>query len=219
MTRMEGRIPAPAETADLFQTLWTRQLTEDADIRYDEDMDADTCANQGREMAACLVNNIDPDEEVVTVSEAFCVPLTDASGHALETPLIGEIDCVVSKSGRKSLVDWKTSGRRWPKGKADMDWQPTAFLYGYSLKHDETPDFRFDVVVKNKTPVFEQHVTSRGPDQFLRLVEMAKLAESMIKAGHFAPNEQSFYCGGCPHQEACKSWHRGPTRLPVRLAA
>ena len=219
LTRMEGRVPAPAETADLFQSLWTRQTQEDSDIRYDEDMDADTCANQGREMAACIVNNIDPDEAVVSVNEAFAVPLVDAMGVALETPVIGEIDTVVSKAGRKSLVDWKTSAKRWNKDKAARDWQPTVFLYGYTQKHAQTPEFRFDVVVKNKTPVFEQHVTTRGPDQFLRLVELAKTAESMIAAGHFCPSEQSFYCGGCPHQDACKSWHRDRTKARVNMAA
>ena len=219
LTRMEGRTPAPAEAADLFQTLWARQTEEDADIRYDEDADAGTCANQGREMAACFVNNIDPEERVVSVSEAFAVPLTDAAGIGLETPVIGEIDCVVAKDGRRTLVDWKTSGRRWPKGKADSDWQPTVFLYGYALKHNETPGFRFDVVVKNKTPVFEQHATTRTADDFVRLAEYARLAESMIAAEHFAPNEQGFYCAGCPYQEPCRAWHRDWNRVSVRLAA
>jgi len=30
----------------------------------------------------------------------------------------------------------------------------------------------------------------------------------MIRAEHFLPNEQSFYCGGCPFQGACRAWHR-----------
>ena len=219
VTRMQGSMPKPAEAADLFQTVWERQLLDKPDIRFEEDTDPDSCAKQGRDMCACLANNIDPEERVVTVCEAFCVPLTDASGSSLETPLIGEIDCVVEKSGNKSLVDWKTSSKRWSKDKASKDWQPTAFLLGYSLKHGLTPDFRFDVCVKNKTPVFEQHVTTRNQDDFLRLAELAKLAESMIKSEHFAPNEQSFYCGGCPHQDACKAWHRERARVAVRLAA
>ena len=219
LTRMEGRTPAPAETADLFQSLWTRQTQEDADLKFDEGEDGDTCANMGREMAACIVNNIDPEERVVSVSEAFCVPLTCADGETLVTPLIGEIDCTVSKAGAVSLVDWKTSAKRWPKGKAARDWQPTAFLLGYMLKHGLVPDFRFDVCVKNKTPVFEQHVTTRTADDFVRLAEYARLAESMIKAEHFCPSEQSFYCGGCPFQTACKSWHRDRARACVRAAA
>lgn len=218
-TRMQGQTPMAAEASDLFQTLWGRQQEEDANIKYDEGEDSDTCAAQGRSMCACIVGAADPEEMVLSVSEAFCVPLTCADGESLETPLTGEIDCAVEKGGARTLVDWKTSGRRWPKDKAAKDWQPTAFVNGYRLKHGQVPEFRFDVVVKNKTPVFEQHMTTRSADDFVRFAEYARLAESMIAAEHFCPNEQGFYCGGCPHQEPCRNWHRQRTRLTVRLAA
>jgi TPP-dependent indolepyruvate ferredoxin oxidoreductase alpha subunit len=78
---------------------------------------------------------------------------------------------------------------------------------------------RFDVVVKNKTPVVEQHVTTRTQDQFDRMVGLVKVAERMIQAEHFLPSEQGFYCAGCPHQEACRAWHRGAARVSVRMAA
>ena len=218
-TRMDGQVPKAADAADLFQNLWGRQVLEDSDIKYEEGEDRESCANMGRDMCACIVNGVDPDEQVVSVSESFCVPLTCASGETLETPLIGEIDCAVEKAGVKTLIDWKTSSKRWPKGKAAKDWQPTAFVNGYRLKHGLVPDFRFDVVVKNKTPVLEQHVTTRTPDDFVRLAEYARLAESMIKAEHFCPSEQGFYCGGCPHQDACKNWHVDRARTTVRMAA
>lgn len=219
LTRMQGQTPMAAEASDLFQTLWGRQQEEDANIKYDEGEDSDTCAAQGRSMCACIVGAADPEEMVLSVSEAFCVPLTCADGESLETPLTGEIDCAVEKGGARTLVDWKTSGRRWPKDKAAKDWQPTAFVNGYRLKHGLVPEFRFDVVVKNKTPVFEQHMTTRSADDFVRFAEYARLAESMIAAEHFCPNEQGFYCGGCPHQEPCRNWHRQRTRVSVRLAA
>ena len=75
------------------------------------------------------------------------------------------------------------------------------------------------MVVKNKKPVFEQHITTRGPDDFCRLATLARLAESMIAAEHFAPNEQSFYCAGCPYQTACRAWHRETARTWVQVAA
>ena len=219
MVRLSGERPMPSEASDLFQSVWERQVKEDNNIKFGEGADAESCAKQGREMVACAVDSMDFDEQVVAVNEAFCVPLTDAFGHSLETPLIGEIDCVVEKEGIKTLTDWKTSARRWPKAKASKDWQPTAFLYGYSQIHGEIPDFRFDVVVKNKTPVFEQHHTQRSEDDFLRFVEMAKLAEKMIAAEHFAPSEQGFYCGGCPHKEACRTWHVDRSRTVLNMAA
>jgi hypothetical protein len=219
LTRMQGQQVKAQEASDLFQDIWGRQIEEEADIKYDEDCDAESSSKLGRDMVACAVSGFDPEEEVVSVSEAFCVPLRDTSGIALEKPLIGELDCVVRKAGPDTIVDWKTAGKKWPKSKAAKDWQPTAFLMAYCLKHGSVPRFRFDVVTKTKTPVLESHETSRNENDFARFVHLVKLADSMIEAGHFAPNEQGFYCGGCPHQEACKTWHVAKSRTNVRMAA
>jgi hypothetical protein len=219
LTRKEGKMPQREEAADLFGTLWGRQVTEDKNIRFDEEMDANACSVQGRDMIGCLVDNLDPEERVLAVNEAFAVPLVDAQGQVLLTPMIGEIDLVVEQGGRKALVDWKTAAKRWSKGKAALDLQPTVFLYGYRQLHGEIPGFRFDVLVKNKTPVLEQHMTERTVDQFNRMVELVKAVERAIQAEVFLPSEQGFYCGGCPHQEACKAWHRKAARVSVRVAA
>jgi hypothetical protein len=151
LTRKEGKMPKREEAVDLFGTIWDRQTREDRNIRFDEELDANGCSVQGRDMIGCLVDNLDPEERVLAVSEAFAVPIVDAEGQVLEKPLIGEIDLIVEKAGRKFLVDWKTAARRWPKGKATGDLQPTVFLYGYRQLHGEIPGFRFDVIVKNKT--------------------------------------------------------------------
>lgn len=218
LTRKDGTMPRKAEASDLFGTLWERQIREDALIRFDDQTPDELC-RQGQQMIGCLVENADRAERVLTVNEAFAVPLVDSQGASLETPLIGEIDTVVEKDGHKTLVDWKTSGARWPRQKAHLDMQPTAFLYGYHHTHGEAPDFRFDVIVKNKTPVMEQHLTTRTPDQFDRMVWLVRRVERMIAAEHWLPSEQSFYCAGCGYQEACRSWHREANRVSVRLAA
>jgi hypothetical protein len=219
LTRKEGHMPNRAEAVDLFGTLWARQVGEDKAIRFEEDQDQDSCSKQGQDMIGCLVDNLDPEERVLAVNEAFAVPLVDLQGQVLETPIIGEIDLVVEQGTRKALVDWKTAAKRWSKGKAALDLQPTVFLYGYRQLHGEIPGFRFDVLVKNKTPVLEQHVTERTVDQFYRMVELVKLVERAVKAEVFIPNEQGFYCGGCPHQEACKAWHLKAARVSFRVAA
>ena len=219
-TRKEGKQPKETEARDLFADLWHRQLDEDGDVKFAEEENAETCGALGRDMVVCFARAIDEDEQVLAVNQAFCTPLVDAQGCALPKPLIGEIDCVVRKTSGVILTDWKTSGRRWPKGKADKDLQPTAYLYSASVdeQYGERPVFRFDVVVKNKTPVFEQHTTSRVPDDFHRLAELVKLADRMVEHKVFVPNESGFYCAGCGFQSACKSWHRERAKL-ISVAA
>jgi CRISPR/Cas system-associated exonuclease Cas4 (RecB family) len=201
--RKEKGVPNKQDACDLFQDLWERQVSEDENIRFDEDVTKETCGEQGRGMVACYVDSIDPVERVLAVNETFAVPVAGS-----DKPLIGELDLVVEKNGRQTVIDWKTSGRRWPKDKAEKDLQPTAILYAYEQTHGILPEFRFDVVVKNKTPVFEQHITTRTQDHFQRFTRLITLMESMVRHEHFYPSEQGFYCNGCPFADACKAWHR-----------
>jgi len=219
LVRKEAKTPREDEARDLFRDLWSRQVQEDANIRFDDESTENTCSTQGADLVAAYLKAVDPEEQVLAVNEAFAVPLVDAWGDVLEKPLVGEIDCRVAKGGRTTIVDWKSSARRWPKDQADKSLQPTVYLYAYRKLYAQEVPMRFDVVVKNKTPVGEQHVTTRTVDQFHRMVELVKLAEKMIAAEHFLPSEQGFYCAGCPHQEACKAWHRGTASVSVRMAA
>jgi hypothetical protein len=219
LQRKDGSVPKPEESSDLFAEVWSRQLESDNDIRFGKDQDAETCLHQGMAMVGAYVQQIDPEERVVSVNEAFAVALVDADGNVLEKPMVGELDLVVDASGIV-VCDEKSSARRWPKGQADKSLQPTAYLYAYQQIHggDVVP-FRFQVAVKNKAPVIEHHITHRIEDQFHRMVELIKMVERMINAEHFLPNEGSFYCGGCPHHVACKVWHRDIAGVTVRMAA
>ena len=218
LLKKQGEQAGEQETRDLFRDLWGRQVEEDSNIRFEEDEDADALAAKGADVVASFLRGIDPEERVVALNEAFAVPLVDAEGVSLEKPLIGEMDCIVEKGGRRTVVDWKTSGRRWAEGQAARSLQPTVYLYAFEQIHGEPAPFRFDIVVKGKTPSFEQHATTRGPDAYERMIELVRLAEDMVAHEHFVPNEQSFYCSSCPFAGACASWHRR-SPSPIRMAA
>ena len=215
MHRLEGRLPMPAETRDLFHTLWEREQKEGPPMEKTEEP-PEKMAEQGAGLVAAYLQQIDPREKVLTLNEAFAVPIGNS-----ERPLIGEIDCVVEGTdGQTVLVDWKTSARRWPKEQADKSLQPTAYLYAYGqLNPGCTDKFRFDVAVKNKTPVVELNPTSRTPDDFLRLERLVEAADRIVQHELFYPCDQSFACAGCQYAEPCKAWHRQAARTTVSLAA
>lgn len=219
LEHMEGRTPQQGSSAERFRDCWSRQLADTPDVQLDEDTPPEDYATQGAALCEAMAAQVNPDEEIIGVSEAFAVPLVDASGNVLERPLVGEFDLRVLKDGSPLIVDWKTSARRWPKGQADKSLQPTAYGYAHQQIFGESADTRFDVAVKNKTPVIEQHRTRRDTDQFDRMVTLVSRIEDMVAAEHFLPNESSFYCGGCPHQAACKSWHREQARVTLQMAA
>jgi putative RecB family exonuclease len=219
-SRKDGVTPKARAASELFDDLWQRQLKEDGEVRFDEEEDADTLSTQGRNMIACAMAHADPDERMLEVNRSFCVPLVGAAGEVLEKPLVGEMDCLVEQQGTVTIVDWKSSARRWPAGKAAKDLQPTAYLHAAALLMPEQriQAFRFDVITKTKAPAFEQHTTTRTPEQFQRLVALAQIAEQLVQNESFYPAEQGYYCGGCGFQGACKAW-QSTSRRSVSLAA
>lgn len=214
LNRMDGQVPPPEVTRDLFHDLWSREQEEGPPIEADEE-EPDKLAEQGAGLVAVYLKQIDPEERVVGLNQAFAVPIGKS-----ERPLIGEIDCVIEASSETLLIDWKTSARRWPKDQADRSLQPTAYLYAMSqLQPGSTDKLRYDVVVKNKAPVVEQHVTSRKPDDFQRLERLVQLADRIVEQQIFLPSDQSWACNGCPFREPCRAWHRNQATCRVRMAA
>ena len=213
MNRMEGRMPRDKDCRDLFHTLWDREVQDGPPLEKVEET-PDKLAEQGSSLVGAFLAQIDPEERVLDVSRAFAVPVGQS-----DKPLIGELDCVVESAGETTIVDWKTSGRRWPRGQADKSMQPTIYLFAHDLLHpDVQPKFRYDVVVKNKSPIVERIPTVRTPDDFRRLERLVETADRIVEQGLFWPCE-SWACDGCSYAEPCKAWHRQAARKTVNLAA
>lgn len=86
--------------------------------------------------------------------------------------------------------------------------QATAYSYAYSrLRGGDLPEFRFDVLVKNKTPAFQQVGTTRTESDFAHFAALAQQAERIVEHGRYYPSEHGFACGGCQFKGACREWH------------
>jgi hypothetical protein len=217
--RLNGETAKGKDLGDLFDTLLRRQVEEDGEVDFGEDADLESTAAQGRNLVACYVAHIDPAERVLAVNHVFCVPLVLPDGTALPKPLIGEADCIV-ENGKRCIVDWKSGAQRYSEQKVRTSLQATAMLLGVTRTFGPVADFRFDLVVKlKKAPAFESYRTSRTENDFARLAQMAAVADKIVKAEAFCPNETGFACAGCRYKGACKSWHREASKISVRMAA
>ncbi|MDF7826961.1 PD-(D/E)XK nuclease family protein [Pontiellaceae bacterium B12227] len=201
------------EALELYTEDWRRSSKEEP-IKFGK-LDADGIEEQGRGLIEVAWNNIDDTEKVLQVSEVFCVPLI-YDGRFLSKPLVGEFDLVVEKDGQPLVIDWKTSATRWAKTKADKSLQATAYSLAYWQKHGVNPSVRFDISVKNKTPVFESHVTSRNEDDWKLLGMLAAKAETIVEKELFYPSRDSFACSDCGFKGACEEYCRGV--LPAKAA-
>ncbi len=191
------------EAQEMYTQDWRRSSAEE-NILYGK-LDTQGVEDQGRGLIQVAYENIDESEQVVEVGEVFCVPIVH-QGKFLSKPLVGEFDLVVEKDGSPLVIDWKTSATRWAKTKAEKSLQATAYSMAYQQKHGFNPSVRFDVAVKNKTPVFETHLTTRTPASWELLGALAAKAESIVKHDLFYPSHESFACSGCAFKGACEAW-------------
>jgi CRISPR/Cas system-associated exonuclease Cas4 (RecB family) len=203
---------------EVFADLLTENCRRDGPpVRFGEGETIDTVVAQGQRMLATYLASLDPEEEIEAVSMPFSVSLIDADGIPLDKPLIGEYDLVVRKNGVRTIVDWKTSARRWPKGKADTDLQATCYLWAEHQQGRTATQFRFDVVTKTKEPACEQHHATRTPDDFVRLGGLVRVLERIVANDCFHPQEGGWECANCPYATACKGWHRERARRSARI--
>jgi len=201
------------EARELYTEDWRRSSKEE-NIKFGK-LAADGVEEQGRGLVEAAWSSIDPQEKILKVSEVFCVPVIH-DGRFMSKPLVGEFDLVVERDAKPIVVDWKTSATRWAKDKAEKSLQATGYSYAYSQKHGINPEVRFDVAVKNKTPVFEQHTTRRVPDSWKLLGLLVERAERIVKHELFYPNLDSFACSDCPFAGACEEYQKGV--LPAKRA-
>ena len=192
---------------DMFSKLW-KSANDEETVQFGARDDYDTLADKGRAMIKCFVDHIDPDEKVLSVSQAFCVPVYSPDGSVVELPLIGEFDLVVERDGNPVIVDWKTAAAKWAADHADKSFQATVYSYAWSQMYGSRPPIEFDVVTKTKTPGYQEHLTHRGEDQEQRMTLLISKAQQIIKHELYYPSETGFYCNGCPYQDACAAWHK-----------
>jgi hypothetical protein len=203
-------------TLDLFGDLLSQECRLcDVPVRFRDGESLDAMILQGRTMLkALLMDPLSSEGRVLSVGEVFCVPLP-GDGSTEPKPLIGEYDLVLEDAEGTILVDWKTAARRWPEGKADLDLQPTCYLYAQARNDPVPARFRFDVVTKTATPTVVHLETARDEDRFRRLEALVEVVERLVQAECFLPSEQSFACSDCPYGEACAAWHRSRERVSV----
>ncbi|MBI3725381.1 PD-(D/E)XK nuclease family protein, partial [bacterium] len=146
-------------------------------------------------------------DEVLAVEEPFEVPLVDpGTGEVLDRPLKGVLDLVCREpDGSLVVVDLKTAATRYSPDRLRTDLQATLYSYAATILYPERAAFRFDVVLKARTPRFEHVYVTRGEEDYRRMIGLVRIAERAIEAGVFVPSD-GFYCQGCGFKRSCRSW-------------
>ncbi|VGO18790.1 RecB family exonuclease [Pontiella sulfatireligans] len=203
-----GETPDRDSHLDMFSELW-KKANQEQEIKFGAKDDAESLSVKGRNMIGCFIDHIDPAEKVLSVSQAFCVPVHAPDGSVVEDPIIGEFDLVVEREGMPVIVDWKTAARKWAAGQAHKNFQATVYSYAWNQMYRSRPSVEFRVVTKTKEPSYEQHETQRSERQEQRMAMLISKAQQIVKHELYVPAETGFYCTDCPYAGSagpCKEW-------------
>jgi len=168
--------------------------------------DINSLIEEAQSLTECLYQSAKP-EKVVAVDLEETVPLID-NGTTLQKPLKVIYDLIVEEDGAEVIVDLKSAKCRFGKQKIQYDLQPSCYLYarGVSSGVHIPRSFRYDVLLKNKKPLFIQYPTSRGRDDYQRLISIIKMVDRGVSSGVFIPNRSSFFCSTCEWGQLCRDW-------------
>jgi len=208
---MKGKYPDVKEIQESFAELLKIECSATDNLKLKEGESIDTLIEQGQNMLNTAIASWNKNETVLDVAKPFRV-----SVRGVSRPLIGEMDCLIKdKYGVPVIIDWKTSSTKWSPGKVHKDLQATCFSYAYSIQERKLPLFRFDVITKNKKPVFESLYTKRTIYDFDRLSRILSVVEKAVDSELFLPSGVGYMCSECPFASACKKWHCQSTSRSV----
>lgn len=171
-SKMTGDRMMLKDIHDLFADLWHETAYGRDDIQYAQGKDFDTLMMNGIDLLSAWYHKLpDDDFKVVAIEQPFEFTLPGVS-----VPIIGAIDLVEEdESGTLIITDFKTASRRYSIDEIDNNMQMT--VYQLAAKSNGFGGreilLKFDCLVKNKTPIFEQCYTTRSVVDELRFPRFA----------------------------------------------
>lgn len=160
----------------------------------------------GEELLKLFHAEIRP-QKIVAVELPFSVSVPDlVNGGDLPCQLVGYFDLVESDHDTYLIGELKTSAQKYSSLKLEYDLQPTAYSYAMSRMKTSTTEhaclIRYDVLVKTKTPNFEQYFVSRTEKDHQRLIHLINHVLTAIEQRIFYRN-LGWQCLDCQFKTAC----------------
>jgi hypothetical protein len=190
------------------QEIFTRAWGEAEDrepIQYREKEDRTKLVDQGVALLDLYMKEPIP-ECVVAVEEPLLVPLFNSQGEALEKPLLAVPDLITRHKDELTVIEFKTSGRRFNELETDASLQASCYAHAVQDRYDEQPRVRYTILVKTKTPQVQHLETIRNDADVSRLGDIVHVVERAIVAEVFYPIESQMNCSGCAFFKPCKEW-------------
>ena len=209
--RRAGGQPSLDDLLRVFEADWHAQCL-DGDILFREDTSADQLLVKGKELLSAYYHA--PPRPVQDAEVSFQVPLVHpTTGEVLDVPLRGVIDLIEADD---TLIEFKTSQKRWMLSDLPDNVQLTAYSYAYELLYGRPPkELRLVNLIRTKHPTIETHVTGRETSDYERLFYLGKEIRRGIRGGVFIPNRGCWLCKDCEYDRDCREWTGNDDRQEV----
>ena len=182
-----GEDPVP-----IFREQW--QELEETELSYAKRDSWEKFANSGEALLAKFV-----DEELTRITNVeACEKVFELEVTSLDLPLVGVVDLVAEVDGKRTLVDFKTSGSTYKGHEARLSDQLTA----YRLSEPSIDQAALCVLVRTKEPGVEWHLVQRSREQVLNYLRKAGLIAQQIQTGWFY-KRPGMWCAWCDYLPVC----------------
>jgi CRISPR/Cas system-associated exonuclease Cas4 (RecB family) len=194
---------------DTFVAVYDGEIKQtEAEISLKEGETIAGLRDQGIQLLKLLHKEIRP-QKIAGVEVPFSVSVPDIlnGGGELPIKLVGYFDLVErDEQGTYLIVELKTSAQKFSSLRLEYDLQATTYSYAMTRMKVATSEnsclVRYDVLIKNKKPLFEHYFVTRNEADHQRLIHLINHVLRAIELRVFYRNT-SWACDGCQFKKAC----------------
>lgn len=163
----------------------------------------------GKALLQKFYDEVQP-RKVEAVEYPFAIVMSDPiTGDPLDVSLVGIIDLIESDDeGTLIVAELKTAAKRYADSQSES--QLDGLIYAYAMNRlgfrtaDAKTLIRYDVLIKTKSPGFQQIYVNKSPQDYGRLVRWIQEILQAIERESFYPNF-GWACHNCQFRRRCSS--------------
>ena len=187
---------------DVYRAAWEAEMDREIPIVFDDGADSGKVLDQGIGLLTAFHAKAQIPQ-VVSVEEPFAVDLMNpATGEVRDMKLIGAFDLVTMENNHPVIIEHKTAARRYSKDQLAYDLQPSVYAYAADQMGMDSPDLRYQLLLKTKTPGHMLCDIQRTESDIREMLETIISVLDGIEAEVFY-RQRGWACGDCQYAYAC----------------
>jgi CRISPR/Cas system-associated exonuclease Cas4 (RecB family) len=191
-----------------FEAEWEKAVTGQR-LSFKGKTSVDSHLDMGRALLRKFYEEVQP-RKIEAIEYPFAVALSDPNtGEPLDVSLVGIVDLIESDDeGNLIIAELKTSSKRYADSQGENQLDGLIYAYamdqlGFRTTNAETL-IRYDVLVKTKSPAFQQIYFNKSPQDYGRLTRWIQEVLHAIDRESFFPNF-GWACQNCQFRSRCWS--------------